>query len=99
MSLQTEHKQTRVAENGQLTIPDDLREELGLVPGATVTFVRVGGSLLVVPDNAEFEMAMDRMADFFQSVGVTQEDVTAELTRIRQAEYTRRYSDTAHAGE
>lgn len=98
MSSQIEHKQTHVDEHGQLTIPAELRDELGLVPGAAVTLVRVGDSLLVIPENAELEGAFDRMADFFQSVGVKQEDVIAELAQIRQEEFARRFPDLARSG-
>lgn len=98
MSSRVEHKQTRVDENGQLTIPAEYRDELGLVPGASVTLVRVGSSLLMIPENAELEGAFDRVADFFQSAGVRQEDVMAELARIRQDEFARRFPNLAEGG-
>ncbi len=95
MSSRLHYKQTRISKSGQLTIPDEFRDELGLVPGAAVTFVRVGTSLLVLPENTEFEAIADRMADFFESVGVEPKDVIAELSRIREQEFVRRFPDLA----
>ena len=69
------------------------------MPGTAVTFVRVGSSLLVLPENTEFNSAADRLTDFFQSVGVRREDVMAELAHIRQEEFTRRFPDLASSEE
>ena len=99
MASPIEHKQAQIDENGQLTIPDEYRAELGLVPGTAVTFVRVSTSLLVLPENTEFDSVADRLTDFFQSAGVGREDVLAELARIRQEEFTRRFPDLASSGE
>ena len=99
MSSQLEHTQTRVNESGQLSIPVEYRDELGLVPGASVTLVRVGDSLLVIPDNAELEGAFDCLADFFQRVGIGEEDLMAELASVRQEEFARRFPSIASGGE
>ncbi len=98
MSSRVEHKQTRVDENGRLTIPAEYRDELGLVPGASVTLVRVGDTLLMIPENAELAGAFDRVADFFRVAGLRQEEVLAELARIRQDEFTRRFPHLAEGG-
>src|SRR5437870_4484989 len=99
MSSQLEHTQTRVNESGQLSIPAEYRDELGLVPGASVTLVRVGDSLLVIPDNTELENAFDRLADFFERVGVGEQELMTELASIRQQEFSRRFPGIAGDGE
>jgi AbrB family looped-hinge helix DNA binding protein len=99
MSSRLEHKQTRVSESGQLSIPVEYRDELGLVPGASVTLVRVGDGLLVIPDSTELQGAFDRMSDFFQRVGVSEDDVMAELARIRREEFARRFPNLADGGQ
>lgn len=91
MSSGLEHKKARVNESGGLSIPIEYRDELGLVPGASVTLVRIGDGLLVIPDNAELKGAFDRIADFFASVGITEDEIMAELARIRQEEFARRF--------
>ena len=91
MSSQLEHTQTRFNESGQLSIPVEYRDELGLVPGASVTLVRVGDSLLVIPDNTELEGAFDRLTDFFHRLGIGDGDLMAELASIRQEELARRF--------
>src|SRR5947208_194112 len=99
MSSELEYKKTRLNESGQLAIPPEYQDELGLVPGASVTLVRLGEGLLVIPDNAELEGAFNRMAGFFERVGVTEQDVMAELARIRLEEFERRFPDLASSGE
>jgi AbrB family looped-hinge helix DNA binding protein len=95
MSSHLEHKQTRVSEGGQLSIPAEYRDELGLVPGASVTLVRVGDGLLVLPDNADLEGAFDRMADFFERTGLSEQDLMAELASIRESEFASRFPGLA----
>lgn len=97
MSSHAEQNRSHVAEDGHLAIPEEYREQLGLMPGAGVTIVRVGGSLLVVPDNAEVEDSMNRMADFFRDADVTPEEVTARLAHIRRDEFAKRYPDLAES--
>jgi AbrB family looped-hinge helix DNA binding protein len=99
MSSRREHKKTRVDESGQLAIPTEYRDELGLVPGASVTLVRVGDSLLVIPDDAELEDAFDRLATFFENAAVSEEDLMAELARIRQEEFAQRFPHSTGTGE
>ena len=91
MSSQVEHEQTRVDKNGRLTIPAEYREELGLEPGAVLTLVRVGDGLLVILEGAKLENTFDHVADLFQSVGVRREFILAELARVRQDEFARRF--------
>lgn len=90
-----EHKQTHVGESGQLAIPAEYRDELGLLPGASVTLVRLGDSLLVIPDNADLEDAFGRVSGLFESIGISEENVLAELASIRQEEFARRFPHLA----
>lgn len=39
----------RVGAKGQVVIPKDLRDELGLQPGAAVDFERDGGTVRILP--------------------------------------------------
>jgi len=38
----------RITSKGQVTIPQELREQLGFVPGSEVTFIAEGNALRVV---------------------------------------------------
>jgi AbrB family looped-hinge helix DNA binding protein len=42
----------RVTSKGQVTIPQELREKLGLLPGSEVTFIAEGNTLRVMKDES-----------------------------------------------
>ena len=46
---------------------------------------------LKAPDNADLEGAFDRMADFFERAGLSEQDLMAELASIRQSEFANRF--------
>lgn len=55
----------RVTEKGQVTIPKEIRDRLGIVPGSEVDFVASGnGALLVRVDNPEDENAIRDFDDW-----------------------------------
>ncbi len=69
----------RVTEKGQVTIPKDIRDHLGIRPGSDVDFVRDADRVrLVVSNQGEtresrlrrFREALDRMAGTFDSGGM-----------------------------
>lgn len=48
MNIDMKSMKARVAERGQVTIPQALRERLGVRPGATLEFSEEGGRLVAV---------------------------------------------------
>jgi AbrB family looped-hinge helix DNA binding protein len=42
---------TRVTSKGQVTIPKDIRDKLGVGPGAEIGFREEGGQVVIVPEN------------------------------------------------
>jgi AbrB family looped-hinge helix DNA binding protein len=54
----------RVTSKGQVTIPQDVREELGIEPGTNVEFVQENGKIVlrVVDSRTEFDRWLDSAA-------------------------------------
>lgn len=70
----------RVTTKGQVTIPKDIRDHLGIVPGSEVEFVRDSGGVKLVATDGDlsdearlkrFERALDRMAGTIDIGGMT----------------------------
>jgi AbrB family looped-hinge helix DNA binding protein len=43
---------TRMTSKGQVTIPKDVRDKLGIVPGSDIGFREEGGQMIIEPENA-----------------------------------------------
>lgn len=56
---------TRLGEKGQLTIPKEFRDSLGLEPGSPISVVRAGSGLMLFAEQARFKEICDRVADLF----------------------------------
>ena len=56
---------SRITTKGQITIPKDVRDELGLTPGTKVGFTKVGGKYVLVK---EVEAAESYLADWMGTV-------------------------------
>lgn len=53
----------RVTSKGQVTIPRDLRELVGIQPNSEVLFSVEGGKLTIVPKDADIEQAQQGRLD------------------------------------
>jgi AbrB family looped-hinge helix DNA binding protein len=82
---------TKIGEKGQLTVPKDFREDLGLGAGAPFAILRLGDGLILLPEQKRFEQLCHRVSSRLKAVGVSAEDLLATLPEARQRVYTRRY--------
>ncbi|MGA3028353.1 MAG: AbrB/MazE/SpoVT family DNA-binding domain-containing protein [Bryobacteraceae bacterium] len=57
---------SRIGEKGQLTIPQVYRDQLSLQPGDPVAVVRVGESLLLIPEQERFRTLCHSIAAVFE---------------------------------
>jgi bifunctional DNA-binding transcriptional regulator/antitoxin component of YhaV-PrlF toxin-antitoxin module len=95
-SLQVEFlTTTQVDEKGQLTVPNEYRGALQLEKGAQVAVLRLGGALLLIPEQAYFRQLCDRIASVFSNLGVTEVDILSTLPGARQRVFERRYPELA----
>ncbi len=84
---------TKIGEKGQLTVPKQFCEELGLEAGAPFAVLRLGDGLILLPEQRRFDSLCERITSALATSGVDAETVLATLPETRQRVYERRYGD------
>jgi AbrB family looped-hinge helix DNA binding protein len=82
---------TKIGEKGQLTVPKQFREDLGLGAGAPFAVLRMGDALLLLPEQQRFERLCRQISKTLENAGVTQEMALATLPEARKRIFERRY--------
>jgi len=86
---------SRVGEKGQLTIPKQYRDELGLGTGAPVAVLRVGEALILVPEQDRFRTLCESITSVFERQQVSPADLLDTLPSARARVFARRYPELA----
>jgi AbrB family looped-hinge helix DNA binding protein len=86
---------SRMGEKGQLTVPKEYRDAVGLEPGAPVAVLRVGDGLILMPEHTRFNHLCDSISAALEGAGVTETDLQATLPKARQRVFARRYPKLA----
>lgn len=86
---------TRIGEKGQLTIPKQYRDELGLATGAPVAVLRVGEALLLIPEQNRFRLLCESITSVFERRQLTPADLLDTLPEARERVFARRYPELA----
>ena len=81
----------RLGEKGQLTVPKEYRDALGLAAGASVAVLRVGDGLILIPEQTRFRRLCESIASALENRGVTAKDLQATLPEARRRVFARRY--------
>ena len=82
---------TKIGEKGQLTVPKEFRDELGLEAGAPFAVLRLGDGLILLPEHRRFDALCERISSTLTAAGVSDEDVLATLPQTRERLFERRY--------
>jgi AbrB family looped-hinge helix DNA binding protein len=82
---------TKIGEKGQLTIPKQFREDLGLGNGAPFAVLRLGDGLILLPEQQRFEQLCEQVSTRLSRAGLTSDDLRATLPAARDRVYARRY--------
>jgi AbrB family looped-hinge helix DNA binding protein len=82
---------TKIGEKGQLTVPKQFREDLGLGTGAPFAVLRLGDGIILLPEQRRFERLCERVSARLTAAGLTSEDILATIPEARNRVYTRRY--------
>jgi AbrB family looped-hinge helix DNA binding protein len=75
-----------IGEKGQLTVPKDYRDELGLTAGSPVAVLRIGDGLILIPQHRRFLRLCESIAAALQGA-----DLQGTLAGARQRVFRRRY--------
>src|SRR5262249_44522967 len=76
---------------GQLTVPKQFREDLGLGNGAPFAVLRFGDGLILLPEQQRFEHLCSRLSAALLTAGITQSEMLATLPDARRRVYEKRY--------
>ncbi len=82
---------TKIGEKGQLTVPIQFRQDLGLGPGAPFAVLRLGDGLILLPEQQRFEQLCEQVSSRLTIEGVTSDDLLTTLPEARNRVYARRY--------
>lgn len=86
---------TKIGEKGQLTVPKQFREDLGLGTGAPFAVLRLGDGLVLLPEQQRFQRLCEQISSALSRAGVNAEEVLASLPETRQRVFERRYKKIA----
>jgi AbrB family looped-hinge helix DNA binding protein len=82
---------TKIGEKGQLTVPKQFREDLGLGIGAPFAVLRLGDGLVLLPEQKRFEHLCEKVSSALTGAGLTPAAVLATLPEARKRVFARRY--------
>src|SRR5580658_10946252 len=86
---------TRIGEKGQLTIPKQYRDDLGLDSGAPVAVLRIGEALMLIPEQNRFKSLCESIASVFGDRQITPESLLETLPAARERVFARRYPEVS----
>jgi len=86
---------TKMGEKGQLTVPKQFREDLGLGRGAPFAILRLGDGLILLPEQRRFKQLCARMTAAITRAGAKPETLLARLPKARKRVFARHYGPLA----
>jgi AbrB family looped-hinge helix DNA binding protein len=86
---------TKIGEKGQLTVPKQFREDLGLGSGSPFAVLRLGDGLILLPEQQRFEHLCQQVSSRLTAAGVTSGNLLATLPEARRRVFARRYGKDA----
>jgi AbrB family looped-hinge helix DNA binding protein len=84
---------TRIGEKGQLTVPKQFREDLGLEAGAPFAVLRMGNGLLLIPEQRRFEQLCEQIGSALTAAGISQSQMVEALPEVRDQIFQEHYGD------
>lgn len=89
---------TKIDEKGQVTVPKQYRENLGLGAGAPFAVLRLGDGLILMPRQERFEHLCTEISSALSASGITPKAVLATLPEARRRIFERHYGSAAKEG-
>jgi AbrB family looped-hinge helix DNA binding protein len=88
----------KIGEKGQLTVPKQFREDLGLANGAPFAVLRLGDGLILLPEQRRFGQLSKQVSARLTGAGLAPDDLIATLPEARNRVYARLYGKRPSAG-
>jgi len=82
---------TKIGEKGQLTVPKQFREDLGLDNGAPFAVLRLGDGLILLPEQQRFDRLCQKISLTLTAAGLTPNDLLLTLPEARNRVYATHY--------
>jgi AbrB family looped-hinge helix DNA binding protein len=82
---------TKIGEKGQLTVPKQFRQDLGLETGAPFAVLRLGDGLILLPEQQRFEELCQQVSSSLTAAGLTSDELISTLPEARNRVYKRYY--------
>jgi AbrB family looped-hinge helix DNA binding protein len=79
-----DYKLVRMQENGQVTIPTEIRKKLGLKQGDLVAVIQTPEGIFLMPQHVLATKALDRIGDILKAQGLTLEKLIASGRQLRE---------------
>ena len=77
----------QVRQQGQITLPQKLRESLAISEGDVLTFLQLGDNIVLTPHSLSTLELTDKINDMMEEEGVTLADLLTDLPQIRAEVY------------
>jgi AbrB family looped-hinge helix DNA binding protein len=82
---------TKIGEKGQVTVPKQFRESLGLEAGAPFAVLQLGDGLILMPQQDRFERLCEEISSALTATGLTPEAILGTLPQSRKRVFERHY--------
>src|SRR3989338_2971687 len=82
-TIQSERKLVRVQQKGQVTLPSEIRRNLGLKKGDLVTLIETEEGVLISPQETVATKALDRIGQVLKEKGLSLEKLIESGRGIR----------------
>jgi AbrB family looped-hinge helix DNA binding protein len=82
---------TRIGEKGQLTLPKQFREDLGLGNGAPFAVLRLGDGLILLPEQQRFDRLCHQVSARLTAAGLDLQEILETLPEARDRIYNKKY--------
>ena len=87
----SERKLVRVQEKGQVTLPAEVREKLGLKKGDLVAVMETDEGVLISPQEIVATKALDRIGEVLKEKGISLEEIMESGREQRGSIIARQY--------
>lgn len=87
----SERKLVRIQEKGQVTLPMEVRENLGLKKGDLMAVTQIGGGIFISPQQVIATNALNKIGDVLKEKGLSLDDLIESGRDMRGSIIEKKY--------